>query len=145
MTDVPFPPNIHYNIAAHEGIFGNRSTLSIDRIADGTSNTLMFGEALGVDPDPTSNKYGGAWIAVGSLPCIHGLPQPGQVYTYYDFGSRHTGVVNFCFADGSVRPLRAGASYWDLQNPPSPPTPWLVFQALCGYKDGEQVDTSVVE
>jgi prepilin-type N-terminal cleavage/methylation domain-containing protein/prepilin-type processing-associated H-X9-DG protein len=145
VTDITFPPSLHYNIAAHEGIFTNRSTVSIPRIADGTSNTLLFGEALGVDPDPSSNKYGGAWIAIGSLPCIHGLPQPGQTYTYYDFGSRHTGVVNFCFADGSVRPLRAGTSYWDFQNPPSPPTGWLVFQALCGYKDGEQVDTSVVE
>ena len=145
VTSVTFPGNIHYNIAAHEGIFTNRSTLSLARIDDGTSNTLLFGEGLGVDPDPSSNLYGGAWIAVGSLPCIHGLPQPGQRYTYYDFGSRHPGVVNFCFADGSVRALKAGSSYWDLANPPSPPNAWLVFQALCGYKDGEQVDASAVE
>jgi prepilin-type N-terminal cleavage/methylation domain-containing protein/prepilin-type processing-associated H-X9-DG protein len=147
VTDETFPPSMHYNIAAHEGIFTNRSTVSITRIsvADGTSNTLMFGEALGVDPDPSTNKYGGAWIAVGSLPCIHGLPQPGQVYTYYDFGSRHTGIVNFCFADGSVRPLKSGISYWDLAHPPSPPSGWLVFQALCGYKDGEEVDASTIE
>src|SRR5207249_4352715 len=64
LTDVTLPPNTHYNMANHEGIFTNRSMLSIDGIADGSSNTLLFGEALGVDPDITSNKYGGAWIAI---------------------------------------------------------------------------------
>jgi prepilin-type N-terminal cleavage/methylation domain-containing protein/prepilin-type processing-associated H-X9-DG protein len=145
MTDVMFPPNTHYNLANHVGIFTNRSTLPITQIADGTSNTLLFGEALGVVGDPPVDRYAGAWIAVGSLPCIYALPKRGQLYHYYDFDSRHTGIVNFCFADGSVRPLKAGSSYWDLANPASPPSGWLVFQALCGYKDGEQVDSSALE
>jgi hypothetical protein len=34
-------------LGRYEGLFTNRSRNALDRVADGTSNTVLFGEALG--------------------------------------------------------------------------------------------------
>jgi hypothetical protein len=58
----------------------------------------------------------------------------------------HPGVIQFCLADGSVRPLKYGntAFPWDPANPVLPPesSDWWVFQQLAGMNDGGVRDTS---
>jgi prepilin-type N-terminal cleavage/methylation domain-containing protein/prepilin-type processing-associated H-X9-DG protein len=144
------------DIGRYEGIFTNRSTNSIAAIQDGTSNTLMFGECLGGPTPPPSGSpfFGFSWFGVGALPTLAGLPV--QYPQYYQFSSKHTGVVNFCYADGSVRGIKVASSKWDpiypnktdpnyvIDKPPAP-ADWFVFQQLAGMRDGETRDTTSME
>ncbi len=131
----------------------NRSTNSIGAIQDGTSNTLMFGECLGgPNPPPSgSPQFGFSWFGTGVLPTLAGLPV--QYPYYYQFSSKHTGIVNFVYADGSVRGVKVGSSKW---NPiPAPfgegqkatelTADWFVLQQLAGMRDGETRDSTSLE
>jgi prepilin-type N-terminal cleavage/methylation domain-containing protein len=86
-----------------QGLFTNRSKVSLEQAtaADGTSNTLAFGETIG-DNLQGSNNFSVGWMA-GALPTAWGLPDPPAWYT---FGSKHTGVVLFSRGDGSVSGIR---------------------------------------
>lgn len=82
----------------YAGVFTNRSQNTMASILDGTSHTLMFGEALG-GAKGGDRIYSHSWMGSGSLPVAWGL----QNQDYNRFSSRHPGVILFCFADGSVR------------------------------------------
>jgi prepilin-type N-terminal cleavage/methylation domain-containing protein/prepilin-type processing-associated H-X9-DG protein len=133
----------------YEGIFTNRSKTSLGRIPDGTSNTLLLGEELG-GKENGRHMYVAAWIGFGGEPTWSGLPGDRQdPLTPPVYDSKHPGVVQFCFADGSVRSLRKGSSWidwanWDLANlwPDQYPPDWWVFQQLAGMRDGSTPDTS---
>jgi prepilin-type N-terminal cleavage/methylation domain-containing protein len=90
------------------GIFSNRQTVSMSQLTsqDGSSQTLMFGESLGDTSSGTSTGFCLSWMA-GCMPVPWGLPDPS---TWYTFGSRHTGVVQFTMGDGSVRGARKGTT-----------------------------------
>jgi prepilin-type N-terminal cleavage/methylation domain-containing protein len=141
-----------FDIGQYEGIFTNRSTNSIGAIQDGTSNTLMFGECLGgPNPPPSgSPQFGFSWFGTGVLPTLAGLPV--QYPYYYQFSSKHTGIVNFVYADGSVRGVKVGSSKWNPIPAPfgegekAPPTvDWFVLQQLAGMRDGETRDSTSLE
>jgi prepilin-type N-terminal cleavage/methylation domain-containing protein/prepilin-type processing-associated H-X9-DG protein len=141
-----------FDIAQYEGIFTNRSTNSIGAIQDGTANTLMFGECLGgPNPPPSgSPQFGFSWFGAGVLPTLAGLPV--QYPYYYQFSSRHTGVVNFSYADGHVAGIKVGSSKWNPIPAPygeaekGPPTSdWFVLQQLAGMRDGETRDSTSLE
>jgi prepilin-type N-terminal cleavage/methylation domain-containing protein/prepilin-type processing-associated H-X9-DG protein len=97
----------------------NRSSLPLAKLtaADGASTTLLFGETFGgcVMPgsgcaqDANGNRvprdFVASWMGGGSLPTGFGLPETSTA-SRLTFGSWHDGVVQFCFADGSVRGLR---------------------------------------
>lgn len=105
------------------GVFGIRSKTSLAKVTDGTSHTLMFGEAPGTSgtgiPDDfvASERFSGvtqayAWVGFGTLPAALGLNigyenVDGAAFdtkwSYYS--SLHNGIVQFCFADGSQRGL----------------------------------------
>jgi len=119
--------------SGYQGIFGNRTAVRLTQISDGTSNTLMFGEALGGPPSgPTARLFCYSWAGPGALPTAWGLPENSDWYT---FGSQHTALVQFCFGDGSVRGLRKGLTSG---------TDYNTYIYLSGYRDGAVTDTDSV-
>jgi len=102
--------------------------------SDGTSNTILFGEALG-DTDVGTRNYALTWMGAGSLPVYWGVPTTPQWYT---FGSRHTGIVLFGFGDGSVRAIRKGVGTTNGS------ADWLALQRAAGRNDGEVLDLSLL-
>jgi prepilin-type processing-associated H-X9-DG protein len=119
----------------YEGIFANRSPLTQDLVkeADGFSNTLLFGETIGgteaVEPGHGEvQREATSWMC-GALPTAYGLPDAGRA-VWYTFSSRHAGVVQFAFADGSARSFRRGRSAEMFTDE------WWVLQEMAGWRDG---------
>ena len=110
-----------------EGPFSNRSKTSIPAIADGSSNTLLFGEAVGGLP-VASRSYSYAWMGMGHMPASWGINPADS--TWRNFSSVHTGLVNFALSDGSIKSLRMGSNV-------------TVFRQLSGMRDGTVPDTSI--
>ena len=105
-----------------KGIFGSRTKFSFRDVTDGTSNTLLFGEVTG------GPLYGHSWMGGGYMPDAWGLPQTTpQEGDWYQFGSYHTGIVQFGLADGSVRSISKNI---DFSN---------VFRWLSAMGDGKVV------
>ncbi len=127
------PPGVTWGL--YEGIFYNRSSTTLAELtkADGTSNTLMFGEVLGgLEPAeagaPVVRRSSFSFLC-GALPTYHGLAPAGQG-PWNAFSSKHERAVHFAFADGSVRGLRrakTGTLYSE---------DWRVLQELAGKRDG---------
>ena len=124
----------------YEGVFNASSKVSLSDVtaADGTSNTAMFGEATGKVLATGPRDRTNSWIGVGSLVTNFGMPAANA---FYSFGSRHNGIVNFCFCDGSVRPLK-----FPVETPISTPTPadYKAFIYITGYHDGQAFDQSAI-
>jgi prepilin-type N-terminal cleavage/methylation domain-containing protein/prepilin-type processing-associated H-X9-DG protein len=118
-----------WNLANFDGVLYTQSKNSVAWVTsgDGTSNTLMFGESLGGKCQGTRD-YSMAWIGIGSWYTARGVVEDCD-WTHWS--SRHTGVVQFCYADGSVRGVRKGA---DLS---------ALFGAT-GWKDGEVFNTEAL-
>jgi prepilin-type processing-associated H-X9-DG protein len=96
------------------GIYYAGSKTRIADITDGTSHTIAFGETLGANGiGPRSQVI--AWMGGWCLPTAWGLdpvygPNNNDV-DWWMFSSRHPGVVNFAFADGSVRPITTSVDF----------------------------------
>jgi prepilin-type N-terminal cleavage/methylation domain-containing protein len=110
----------------YAGVFSIRSRTKMGQIADGTSKTLLFGEAPGtigsavrdVFTDEMASGYLHAftWAGSATMPVLAGLnlaeqdgdPNESARYDAHwaHYGSLHGGdVVQFCFADGAVHQL----------------------------------------
>ena len=117
------------------GVFGIRSKVQLGRVTDGTSHTLMFGEAPGTSGTGITDDYGAgtfsgvtqayAWAGWGTLPAALGLHVSFEnkngahfdtKWSYY--GSLHSGdIVQFCFVDGSLHSLNKNIEdpvFWAL-------------------------------
>ncbi len=122
---------------AFAGIFSDRSQVSLAQITgqDGTSSTLLFGECLGNwNPWAGTTQGNGprqwslSWMA-GALWTGYGLPANGR-QSSWQFGSMHNGLVNFCWADGSVRPIPCPISFLGGNT-------WDQFQYAAGWQDNQ--------
>jgi prepilin-type processing-associated H-X9-DG protein len=134
----------HPFFSLYEGIYTNRTERTLAQITtrDGTANTLMYGETCGTiwegNAPETMNI---CWMAGGGLGTYLGLHR-GSTAPLITFSSYHSGGVNFCFADGSVRLLRFGKTQWDGRLATPFPEDWQVLQQLAGWRDGGTADTS---
>jgi prepilin-type N-terminal cleavage/methylation domain-containing protein len=135
------------DIDAKEGVFYNRSRVTLAQVTaqDGTANTLMFGEWLG-NSDTGPRKYAGAWMGCGALAAAWALPT-GPDSDWDNFSSRHSGVVLFCWSDGSVRGIRKGITPpdlsqagWETRVSPA----WTAFVSAAGYHEGNTFDHSLL-
>jgi len=102
------------------------SKTKILAIRDGTSNTIGFGETLA--GTATNRDFRLSWMGAGSMPTAWGLAGPPGWYT---FSSYHTGIIQFAWCDGSVRPITTSA-------------PNTMVYIASGMADGQVVDLSVL-
>jgi prepilin-type N-terminal cleavage/methylation domain-containing protein len=90
------------------GYFYMQSRNRVELAGDGSSNTLMFAEAMG-DASPIGNIFGNgtgaslSWMGWGWMPTAWGCSAP---YAWYMPGSKHTQLTNFAMGDASVRGVR---------------------------------------
>jgi prepilin-type processing-associated H-X9-DG protein len=105
------------------GPLAHRTKFAPNDILDGTSQTIMFGEALFNNfsfttpaPDTTSAAWMGVGISITFFP-------PDNKGDFNRFSSRHPGTVQFCLVDGSVRGLNTSISHG-------------VYLTLGGIRDG---------
>jgi prepilin-type N-terminal cleavage/methylation domain-containing protein len=99
-------------VTVMRGPFRERTGFGFMSFTDGLSNTLLVGDKHvptaknGVGPWDCS-IYDGLRYRCSTRAASRAFPlatHPDD--TGLKFGSRHTGVVQFCFADGGVRPVR---------------------------------------
>jgi prepilin-type processing-associated H-X9-DG protein/prepilin-type N-terminal cleavage/methylation domain-containing protein len=123
------PGPSHQEFAPFTGIYYANSMTRGAEITDGTSTTLAFGEYLGGLHNNGTREAELAWMGAGCLITKYGLAPIygplGNDYSYWQFQSAHSGMVNFAFADGHV----AGIS----RNPKA----FNVFIYASGMHDGQ--------
>ena len=110
------------------GIFGNRSRYGLHHVLDGTSNTIMFGESIGGGDQTTLDHVRSfTWMGCGGLWVASGMGE----HRWFQFNSQHPGIVQFCFADGSVHTIST-----DIQHKP--------LRYLATMADGETIPSHAV-
>jgi len=111
------------------GVYYGSSQTTIPTItqADGTSQTIGFGEWLG-GTDTGPRDFVGSWIMAAGLPTAYGFSSPS---TWYRFSSKHINIVQFAFCDGSVRAIKKGANTTQ-------------FWYASGYQDGQVINWSAL-
>lgn len=80
------------------GAIYTRSKTRISQIEDGTTHTLLIGEAVG-EQVRGQLQYSYSWMGCGAMPLVEGI---GDTTLWNNFSSNHSGIVNFAYADGSV-------------------------------------------
>jgi len=113
------------NYPSWKGLYMANSYNKIASITDGTSNTIAFGESL-IGPVSGNRDFVLSWMGAGSMVCDWGLS--GAV-DWTNFSSKHTGIVNFAFADGSVHSISTSINY-------------VIYAELSGINDGQVIDGS---
>jgi len=149
------------DLYSYSGVYTGNSKTKITTVTDGTSNTIMFGETLGrTQSGPSKDNFNLSWMGAGSLPLYWAIPTDAFWYT---FGSKHTGIVQFAWGDGSVRGIRKGIgavcrANGDCNTPgavvscdtagagscPTQDASWYALQRAGGKDDGEVVDFTIL-
>jgi prepilin-type N-terminal cleavage/methylation domain-containing protein len=139
----------------YAGPFDNRTNYALNNIADGTSNTIFFGEVTGDMVNGTANYQSGlyfAWMGGCLMGTRWGLGGPTNAI-FDQFASRHTGVVQFAMGDGSVKGMLRlvdMSTYLAVSNnnpvplPPTSATEWYNLQRLAGMQDQETIESGLL-
>jgi prepilin-type N-terminal cleavage/methylation domain-containing protein/prepilin-type processing-associated H-X9-DG protein len=142
---------VHHDVEApidvtNNGVFFLNSSVRVEDIEDGASNTLFVGESKHLKPDlgwasgTRATLRNGGWgvnynaklapaTAAGPIAGASGSPPAGgqpPVEPVGGFSSNHAGGSNFAFGDGSVRFLKT-----TIQS--------ATFEKLCNRHDGDVV------
>jgi prepilin-type processing-associated H-X9-DG protein len=124
-----------------DGLFWMNSSVTMNQITDGTSNTLMFGERAHYNlPSTNSSLALGGWAWGNNYAQednTMNTSEPIDGITTHDlnqFGSLHNGgaTANFAFADGSVHGINSNISI-------------VLLQRLSTRAGGETVDESGID
>ncbi len=119
----------------YQGVFTNRSKQKFVQISDGTSNTILFGEALG-GASYTNRAYNFTWMGGICMPTAWGMDNPGD---WYKYNSEHSGgAVAFALADGTVRSFNKGSVGTSGSG-------YNAFLAASGFADGVVYDFAAIE
>jgi prepilin-type N-terminal cleavage/methylation domain-containing protein len=115
-------------VTSWPGVYYADSKTHIGDLTDGTSNTIAFGETLAGTPTGARDSSL-TWFGSGTMPSTFGLAPvpPNTMVDWFQFSSKHSGVVSFSFADGSVHALSTAIGF-------------PVFAALTGINDGQVID-----
>jgi prepilin-type N-terminal cleavage/methylation domain-containing protein/prepilin-type processing-associated H-X9-DG protein len=105
----------------YRGVYYVNSKTKMTDITDGTSNTFAFGESLG--GNGITRDFTCAWFGCSSMWSAY-TPKPPTTSGWYTFSSRHTGVCQFAFGDGSVKAVKMSVSL-------------LAFRLAAGINDGQ--------
>jgi prepilin-type processing-associated H-X9-DG protein len=125
-----------------KGIFGWRTRTRMTDVQDGTSNTILVGEyscdCVDFGGPPLTGKAEAAWAGGfmftfwppnTTYPAgTTGACRAGQ-RVYYSYSSRHLGIFNCAFADGSVKAINNSIDF----------TTWVT---IGGMQDGWVANTS---
>jgi len=125
------------------GVFYPESATTMVSIADGTSNTILFGESLTDSAQHTALGAGAGisatWIGAACFPTAWDLTTNWS-WNYYS--SAHTGVVQFGYGDGSVRSLKSG---FDGASTQWFSGAWYAFNSMGGINDRNTINSSLIE
>ena len=126
------------DLRKYTGMYDNRSKTKMTSILDGTSNTLAFGESRGGLLAGLFIPH--RWVSASPGVTRSGITTRKEELTVTRFSSAHSGIVQFCMGDGSVRGLKPVAT--TTINPAS--TDWYLLQSMAGMADGDQRDVSSI-
>jgi prepilin-type N-terminal cleavage/methylation domain-containing protein len=117
------------------GVLHNRSAVSMEALTstDGATYTLLFGEWL-ADSDTGPRRGAGSWMGSGCLPTAWGTTT-GASSSWVNFTSKHTSMIQFCWGDGSVRPIRKGLTT---------DAGYSSYIFATGYQDGQIIDMASI-
>ena len=119
-VDLTIPPKSPH--PTNRGIFYVNSNTNMRDISDGTTNVLLVGEVQRLNDDPTlltpptgitTSSDGWAWGGAATLfATTLGINKP----QFDNPGGPHPQMAQFCFADGSCRPINENIDLPTFQN-----------------------------
>jgi prepilin-type N-terminal cleavage/methylation domain-containing protein/prepilin-type processing-associated H-X9-DG protein len=135
--------------AAHIGIYTNESKRTTLSLTDGSSNTMAFAEYIGsgaTGGSGTRVRVMSYWGASG-FPTYWSMVSDSDAGNYrFSLASKHTGVLNCAYADGSVRAIRRGntlpATATEITTRAN--AAWDTLQSLAGCTDGDVIKPDVI-